>query len=37
MGKPMANNLIKAGHALVVSSHNEAAASDLGSLVPHPL
>jgi 2-hydroxy-3-oxopropionate reductase len=31
MGKPMANNL-KAGHALVVSSHNEAAASDLVEL-----
>jgi 2-hydroxy-3-oxopropionate reductase len=32
MGKPMATNLIKAGHALVVSSHNEAAAADLVEL-----
>jgi 2-hydroxy-3-oxopropionate reductase len=32
MGKPMAANLIKAGHELVVSTHNEAAASELAEL-----
>jgi 2-hydroxy-3-oxopropionate reductase len=32
MGKPMAANLIKAGHELVVSAHNEAAASELAQL-----
>ncbi len=32
MGKPMAGNLIKAGHELLVSSHNEAAASELVGL-----
>ena len=32
MGKPMARNLIKAGHDLVVSSHNEAAAAELVEL-----
>ena len=29
MGKPMAKNLIKAGHQVVVSRHNEAAAAEL--------
>jgi 2-hydroxy-3-oxopropionate reductase len=29
MGKPMAKNLIKAGHQLVVSTHNAAAAQEL--------
>ena len=29
MGKPMAKNLIKAGHQLVVSAHNAAAAQEL--------
>ena len=32
MGKPMAANLLKAGHELVVSTHNEAAASELAEL-----
>jgi 2-hydroxy-3-oxopropionate reductase len=32
MGRPMATNLIKAGHELVVSAHNEAAASELAQL-----
>jgi 2-hydroxy-3-oxopropionate reductase len=32
MGKPMAANLIRAGHELVVSAHNEAAASELAQL-----
>jgi 2-hydroxy-3-oxopropionate reductase len=32
MGKPMAANLINAGHELVVSTHNEAAASELAEL-----
>jgi len=32
MGKPMAANLIKAGHELVVSTHNKAAASELAEL-----
>jgi 2-hydroxy-3-oxopropionate reductase len=32
MGKPMAANLIKAGHSLVVSTHNEATASELVGL-----
>ena len=29
MGRPMAKNLVKAGHALVVSDHNAAAATEL--------
>ena len=29
MGKPMAKNLVEAGHALVVSDHNAAAAAEL--------
>ena len=29
MGKPMAKNLLKAGHQVVVSRHNEAAAAEL--------
>ena len=29
MGKPMAKNLLAAGHQLVVSSHNEATAAEL--------
>ena len=32
MGKPMAKNLVKAGHALVVSDHNAAAAAELVDL-----
>jgi 2-hydroxy-3-oxopropionate reductase len=32
MGKPMAKNLIKAGHQLVVSTHNAAAAEELAGL-----
>jgi 2-hydroxy-3-oxopropionate reductase len=32
MGKPMATNLMKAGHALIVSAHNEAVASELAGL-----
>ena len=31
MGKPMAKNLIKAGHQLVVSSHNANAAQELAA------
>jgi 2-hydroxy-3-oxopropionate reductase len=30
MGKPMAKNLLKAGHQVVVSSHNTATAAELG-------
>ena len=29
MGKPIAKNLLKAGHQVVVSQHNEAAAAEL--------
>jgi 2-hydroxy-3-oxopropionate reductase len=32
MGKPMAKNLLEAGHELVVSNHNEAAAAELAEL-----
>ena len=32
MGKPMATNLIKAGHELVICNHNEAKAAELGEL-----
>ena len=32
MGKPMAKNLLKAGHQVVVSRHNEAAAAELAEL-----
>ena len=32
MGKPMATNLMKAGHQLVVSTHNAAAAEELAGL-----
>lgn len=32
MGKPMATNLIEAGHALVVSTHNADAAAELAGL-----
>jgi 2-hydroxy-3-oxopropionate reductase len=32
MGKPMAKNLVKAGHSLVVSTHNAAAAAELEEL-----
>lgn len=32
MGKPMATNLMKAGHLLVVSTHNAAAAEELAGL-----
>ena len=32
MGKPMATNLMKAGHELVVSTHNAAAAEELAGL-----
>ncbi len=32
MGKPMAKNLIKAGHTLVVSTHNPEAAAELAGL-----
>ena len=32
MGKPMATNLIKAGHELVISNHNEAKAAELREL-----
>jgi 2-hydroxy-3-oxopropionate reductase len=32
MGKPMAANLLKAGHQLVVSSHRKAAADELATL-----
>jgi 2-hydroxy-3-oxopropionate reductase len=32
MGKPMAKNLLAAGHELVVSNHNEAAAAELAEL-----
>jgi 2-hydroxy-3-oxopropionate reductase len=32
MGKPMATNLIKAGHELVISNYNEAKAAELGEL-----
>ncbi len=31
MGKPMAKNLLKAGHEVVVSSHNQAAAAELSA------
>ena len=36
MGKPMARNLIKAGHQLVVSTHNADAAQELTAQVPAP-
>ena len=32
MGKPMAKNLLTAGHELVVSNHNESAAAELAEL-----
>ena len=32
MGKPMSKNLIQAGHELVVSTHNPAAAAELVAL-----
>jgi len=32
MGKPMAKNLVKAGHTLVVSGHNATAAAELAEL-----
>jgi 2-hydroxy-3-oxopropionate reductase len=32
MGKPMATNLLKAGHQLVVSSHRKATADELAAL-----
>ena len=32
MGKPMATNLMKAGHQLVVGTHNAAAAEELAGL-----
>ena len=32
MGKPMAKNLLAAGHQLVVSSHNEATAAELAAV-----
>jgi 2-hydroxy-3-oxopropionate reductase len=32
MGKPMATNLLKAGHQLVVSTHRRAAADELAAL-----
>ena len=31
MGKPMARNLLKAGHQVVVSSHNQTTAAELSS------
>jgi 2-hydroxy-3-oxopropionate reductase len=31
MGKPMATNLLKAGHQLVVSNHRPAAADELAA------
>ena len=31
MGKPMAKNLLKAGHQVVVSSHNQATAAELSA------
>jgi len=31
MGKPMAINLLKAGHQLVVSNHSRAAADELAA------
>jgi 3-hydroxyisobutyrate dehydrogenase-like beta-hydroxyacid dehydrogenase len=31
MGKPMAKNLLAAGHQVVVSSHNQATAAELAA------